>query len=127
MSACDQPVATTGHLKSGLIKPFAIANKARIPSLPDVPTFREAGLPGFEIEVWHGLYAPKGTPAAVTDRLVQALQNALRDPALVQRFAGLGTAPVDQGRVNPQALRNHLKSEIDRWGPILKKAGVNPE
>lgn len=124
---CDQPVATTSHLKSGLIKPYAIANKTRIPSLPDVPTFREAGLPGFEIEVWHGLYAPKGTPAAVADRLVEALQNALRDPALVQRFASLGTAPVEQSRVNTRSLRAHVKSEIDRWGPILKKAGVMPE
>ena len=124
---CDQPVATTGHLKSGLIKAYAIANKTRIPSLPDVPTFREAGMPGFEIEVWHGLYAPKGTPAAVIDRLVEALQIALRDPALVQRFAGLGTAPVEQSRINPRALRLHVKAEVDRWGPILKKAGVNPE
>jgi tripartite-type tricarboxylate transporter receptor subunit TctC len=124
---CDQPVATTGHLKSGLIKAYAIANKTRIPSLPDVPTFREAGLPGFEIEVWHGLYAPKGTPAAVIDRLVAALQIALRDPALVQRFASLGTAPVDQNRMNPRALRAHVKAEVERWGPILKKAGVNAE
>jgi tripartite-type tricarboxylate transporter receptor subunit TctC len=124
---CDQPVATSGHLKSGLIKPYAIANKTRIPSLPDVPTFREAGLPGFEIEVWHGLYAPKGTPAAVVDRLVEALQNALRDPALIQRFASLGTAPVEQSRINPRALRAHLKAEVERWGPILKKAGVNPD
>jgi tripartite-type tricarboxylate transporter receptor subunit TctC len=124
---CDQPVATSGHLKSGLIKAFAIANKTRIPSLPDVPTFREAGLPGFEIEVWHGLYAPKGTPKAVLDRLAESLQNALRDHSLIQRFAGLGTAPVDRSRVNPQALRNHLKSEIDRWGPILKNAGVSAD
>jgi tripartite-type tricarboxylate transporter receptor subunit TctC len=124
---CDQPVATSGHLKSGLIKAFAIASKTRIPSLPDVPTFREAGLPGFEIEVWHGLYAPKGTPRPVLERLAEALQNALRDPSLIQRFAGLGTAPVDLSRINPQALRNHLKSEIDRWGPILKKAGVSAD
>jgi tripartite-type tricarboxylate transporter receptor subunit TctC len=124
---CDQPVATAGHIKSGLIKAYAIANKTRIPSLPDVPTFREAGLPGFEIEVWHGLYAPKGTPRAVVDRLVEALQNALREPSLIQRFAGLGTAPVDRSRVNPQALRKHLKAEIDRWGPILKQAGVSAD
>jgi tripartite-type tricarboxylate transporter receptor subunit TctC len=124
---CDQPVATSGHLKSGLIRAYAIASKTRIPSLPDVPTFREAGLPGFEIEVWHGLYAPRGTPKAVLDRLAEALRSALRDPSLIQRFAGLGTAPVEQGRVNPQALRSHLKSEIDRWGPILKKAGVSAD
>ena len=124
---CDQPVATTGHLKGGLIKAYAIANKTRIPSLPEVPTFREAGLPGFEIEVWHGLYAPKGTPAAVVERLVEALQVALGDAALVQRFASLGTAPVEQSRITPRALRAHVKAEIDRWGPILKKAGVNAE
>jgi len=124
---CDQPVATTGHLKSGLIKAYAIANKTRIPSLPDVPTFREAGLQGFEIEVWHGLYAPKGTPSEVIEKLTRALQSALRDPALVQRFASLGTAPVVASRINPQSLRTHLKSEIDRWGPILKKAGVTAE
>ena len=92
-----------------------------------MPTFREAGLAGFEIEVWHGLYAPKGTPAAVVERLAEALQVALGDAALVQRFASLGTAPVEQSRITPRVLRAHVKAEIDRWGPILKKAGVNAE
>lgn len=121
---CDQPVSTTGHLQAGSIKAFAIANKTRLATLPAVPTFAEAGLPGFELAVWHGLYAPKGTPKAVLQTLEAALKRALHDPALIQRFTSLGTAPVDDAQAGAQALRTHLAAEIARWGPLIKKAGV---
>jgi tripartite-type tricarboxylate transporter receptor subunit TctC len=91
--------------------------------MPDVPTMNEAGLPGFEVAVWHGLYAPKGTPKPVVDALSGALRTALKDPTVKQRFADLGTEPVADSRARPEALRTHLKSEIDRWGPIITKAG----
>jgi tripartite-type tricarboxylate transporter receptor subunit TctC len=81
-------------------------------------------LPGFELSVWHALYAPKGTPKAVVDTLSSALKFALKDPNLKQRLAGLSTDPVAENRATPEALRAHLKSEIDRWSPIIKKAGV---
>ena len=121
---CDQPVSTTAHLQAGTIKAFAIANKTRLATLPTVPTFAEAGLAGFELAVWHGLYAPKGTPKPVLQTLEAALKRALRDPALVQRFAALGTAPVDESQASAQSLRTHLSAEIGRWGPLIKKAGV---
>ena len=121
---CDQPAATSSHVKSGRIKAYAVATKARVPSLPDVPTFAESGLPGFELVVWHGLYAPKGTPKPIIEKLAATLQQALKDPALAQRFADLGTEPIAQNRATPDALRIYLKSEVDRWGPLIKKAGV---
>jgi tripartite-type tricarboxylate transporter receptor subunit TctC len=84
----------------------------------------EAGLPNFEVTVWHALYAPKGTPGPIIDQLSKALQQALKDPVLNKRFADLGSEAVAQNRATPEALRAHLKSEIDRWRPIIKKAGV---
>jgi tripartite-type tricarboxylate transporter receptor subunit TctC len=121
---CDQTTNTTSQIKGGRIKVYAVTTSKRVPSLPDVPTMQEAGLPNFEVAVWHGLYAPKGTPKAVIDRLNKALQLALKDPTVVQRFADLGTEPVSPDRVTPEALRKHLKAEIDKWAPIIKKAGV---
>lgn len=121
---CDQPAATTGPIKGNRIKPYAVANPTRLKTMPDVPTFAESGLPGFQLAVWHGLYAPKGTPRPVLDKLNAALQQALKDPVLVQKFADLGTEPVAQNRATPEALRTHVKSELDKWGPIIKKAGV---
>jgi tripartite-type tricarboxylate transporter receptor subunit TctC len=84
----------------------------------------EAGLPGFEVSVWHGLYAPKGTAPAVVAQLTKALQDALKDATVRQRFAELGAEPVPEGRATPDALRAHLRAEIDKWGPIIRKAGV---
>ncbi|RJG23432.1 tripartite tricarboxylate transporter substrate binding protein BugD [Massilia cavernae] len=121
---CDQTTNTTSQIKSGKIKVYGVTTKARLASMPDVPTLNEAGLPGFEVAVWHGLYAPKGTPKPIVDTLAGALQTALKDPVVKQRFADLGTEPVADSRARPEALRAHLKSEIDRWGPIITKAGV---
>jgi tripartite-type tricarboxylate transporter receptor subunit TctC len=81
-------------------------------------------LPNFEVSVWHALYAPKGTPKAVIEPLTMALQHALKDATVKQRFAQLGTEPVAENRATPEALRAHLKAEIDKWAPIIKKAGI---
>lgn len=121
---CDQTTNTTSQIKAGKIKAYGVTTKTRVPSLKDLPTLDEAGLPNFEVAVWHGLYAPKATPSPIVDKLAKALQVALKDPVLIQRFNELGTEPVAENRATPQALRAHLKAEIDRWGPIIKKAGV---
>jgi len=120
---CDQTTNTTGQIKGDKIKVYAVTTKARLKSLPDVPTANEAGLRNFEVVVWHGLYAPKGTPKAVVDRLSKALQVALQDATVKQRFAELGSEPVAQDKATPAALQAQLKAEIDKWGPVLKKAG----
>ena len=121
---CDQTTNTTGQIKAGKIKVYGVTTKTRVPSLPDVPTMHEAGLPNFEVTVWHALYAPKGTPRPIVDKLVRALQDALRDATVKQRFGELGAEPAAESRATPEALRAHLRAEIDRWAPIIKKAGV---
>ncbi len=121
---CDQTTNTTPQIKGGKVKAYAVTTKERLKSLPDVPTAEEAGLKGFEVTVWHGVWAPKGTPKPVIEKLVHALQAALKDPNVVQRFAELGTEPVPQNLATPPALEAHLKSEIAKWAPIIKKAGV---
>ena len=87
---CDQTTNTTSQIKAGKIKAYGVTTKVRVPSLPELPTLHEAGLPNFEISVWHAFFAPKGTPKAVVDKLVRALQEALRDATIKQRFADLG-------------------------------------
>jgi tripartite-type tricarboxylate transporter receptor subunit TctC len=121
---CDQTTNTTSQIKAEKIKVYGVTTKKRVPSLPNVPTMDEAGLKGFEVSVWHALYAPKGTPKPVIDALTKALQVALKDDNVKLRFAELGTEPVAENRATPAALREHLKAEIDKWGPIIKKAGV---
>jgi tripartite-type tricarboxylate transporter receptor subunit TctC len=122
--SCDQTTNTTSQIKADKVKVYGVTTKKRLASLPSVPTMDEAGLKGFEIAVWHGLYAPKGTPKPVIDTLTKALQVALKDATVKKRFADLGTEPVEEKRATPDALRAQLKSEIERWSPIIKKAGV---
>jgi tripartite-type tricarboxylate transporter receptor subunit TctC len=121
---CDQTTNTTSQIKSGKVKVYGVTTLKRVPSLADVPTLDEQGLKGFDVSVWHGLYAPKGTPKPVIDKLVAALQDALRDPTVKQRFNDLGTDPIDLKRATPEALRAHLKAEIEKWRPLIQKAGV---
>ena len=121
---CDQTTQTTPYIRAGRIKVYGATTKTKIASLPEVPTLHEQGLPGFEMYVWHGFYAAKGTPKAAIDKLSAALQAALKDPAVLARFADLGAEPVAQDKATPAALRDWLKSEIDKWGPIYRKAGV---
>jgi tripartite-type tricarboxylate transporter receptor subunit TctC len=121
---CDQTTNTTSQIKAGKIKVYGVTTKKRVPSLPEVPTMHEAGLPGFEVAIWHGLWAPKGTPKAAIDKLAASLQGALKDPLVKTRFAELGTEPVGDDRARPGALRAHLKAEIEKWAPVIKKAGV---
>jgi len=121
---CDQTTNTTSQIKAEKIKVYAVTTKKRVASLPNIPTMDEAGLKGFEVSVWHALYAPKGTPKPVIDKLTNALHMALIDDNVKLRFGELGTEPVAENRATPAALRSFLKAEIDKWSPIIKKAGA---
>ena len=124
---CDQTTNTTSQIKAEKIKVYGVTTLKRVASLPKVPTLDEAGLKGFEVSVWHGLYAPKGTAKPIIDKLTKALQEALQDDNVKQRFGELGTEPIAQNLATPDALRKHLKEEIDKWGPIIKKAGAHAD
>jgi len=121
---CDQTTNTTGPISAGKVKAYAVTTRDRLKTLPNLPTLDEAGLKGFEITAWHGLYAPKGTPQPVIDKLAGALQTALKNPRVVERFASLGTEPVAQERATPAALNQYIQAEVDRWRPIIQKAGA---
>jgi len=121
---CDQTTSTTGQIKGGKIKAYGVTSAKRVASLPDIPTLEEQGVKGAEVGIWHGLYAPKGTPKPVIDKLVAALQGALKDPAVQQKFTELGAVTFGPDKQTPAALQAHLKSQIDKWSPIIKKAGV---
>ena len=120
---CDQTTNTTGQILGKKVKAYGVSTRTRVASLPDIPTLDEQGLKGFDVAIWHGVYAPKGTPKAATERLVSALQSALLDPDLKANLAKLGTEPVEQKRATPAALEAHLKAEIAKWAPVIKKAG----
>ena len=121
---CDQTTNTTAQIKSGKVKVYAVTSPKRVPSLPDIPTLDELGLKGFNVGIWHALYAPKGTPKAVIDKLAAALQEAVKDDTVKKRFADLGAEAYTPDKATPAALAAHLKAELAKWGPIIKKAGV---
>ena len=120
---CDQTTNTTSQIKSGKIKVYAVTTPTRLATMKDVPTLNELGLAGFELSAWHGLWAPKGTPKPVVEQLSKALQVAVKDPTVTQRFADLGAVPVSEASATPVALQTRVKTEIDRWTPIIKAAG----
>jgi tripartite-type tricarboxylate transporter receptor subunit TctC len=120
---CDQTTNTTEQIRAGTIRAFAVTTNQRVAALADLPTANEAGMPGFEVSVWHGLYAPRGTPAEIVNRLSGALQAALRDPGLVRRFNDLGTEPVAAEKATPAAHRAFWQADVARWRPIIQAAG----
>lgn len=120
---CDQSTNTTSQIKAGKINVYAVTTPTRLNMMKDVPTLNELGLKNFDLSAWHGLWAPKGTPKPVIDQLSKALQVAIKDPQVTQRFADLGAVPVTEASATPTALQTRVKSEIDRWGPIIKAAG----
>lgn len=121
---CDQTTGTTNQIKEGKIKGFAVTTKAKVSSLPDLPTLDEGAVKGFEVSAWHAMWAPKGLPKDVSDKLVTALQAALKDPKVIERFANLGTEPVPAEQATPAALKAHLTAEVPRWGAVIKAAGA---
>ena len=120
---CDQTTNTTKQIKGGTIKAYAVTSPERLDVLPDVPTTTEGGLPEVQVGIWHGIYAPKGTPAEITERLSKSLQVALKDQNVAARFAELGTKPSSEADATPAALKAKLESEIGRWKPIIEAAG----
>jgi tripartite-type tricarboxylate transporter receptor subunit TctC len=124
---CDQTLNVLQPVNSGLIKAFATPTKARLAVAPDLPTTAEAGVPGVEITVWFGMWAPRATPQPVIEKLAAGLREALKDPDVKNRLAAAGAETVAAERATPDALRAHLKSEIDKWVPIIQKAGVAAE
>jgi tripartite-type tricarboxylate transporter receptor subunit TctC len=121
---CDQTTQTIPNIKAQKVKFYGVTTKQRIAALPDSPTLDEQGLKDFEVVVWHGVYAPKGTPKEALDKLNEALRAALKDPLVASRFADLGAQIVPESKQTPAGLHDWLKSEIDKWGPIIRKAGT---
>jgi tripartite-type tricarboxylate transporter receptor subunit TctC len=124
---CDQTSNTMADIKGDKIKVYGVTSKARLAALPNVPTMAEDGLAGFEILVWHALYAPKGTPKAVVEQLSGYAQASLKDPEFKAAMAALNADLVGADSAKPEALRTYLKAEIEKWTPIIKKAGVYAE
>lgn len=120
---CDQTTSTTEQIRGNTIRAYAVTTPARVASLPELPTAAEAGLPGFDVSVWHGLYAPRTTPRPIVDRLNRALVNALRDETIARRFAELGTAPVAIERATPEVHRTFWQADIAKWRPLIQAAG----
>jgi tripartite-type tricarboxylate transporter receptor subunit TctC len=121
---CDQTTQTLPHIKAGSVKLYGVTTRERIKSLPNVATLEESGLKGFEVKVWHGIYAPKGTPAAAVEKFGAALRGALKEPAIVQRMADLGAEIVPESKQTTEGLRAWLKPEIDKWGALIRAAGT---
>jgi tripartite-type tricarboxylate transporter receptor subunit TctC len=121
---CDQTTNTVPQIKSGNVKAYGVTTARRLPSMPDMPTLDEQGLKGFDLVVWNGLFAPKGTPKAVLDRLVAALQAAVQDPNFKARLADLGAEPVPLAKATPDSLRELLHAEVAKWTPIIRKTGA---
>ena len=121
---CDQTTQTVPFIKDGRVKIYGVTTHNRLASLPDVPTLDEQGLKGFEVKVWHGMYAPKGTPREVIDKLNAALKTAMADPMVTRRLAELSSDIPSADKMTPEGLRTHLTAEIAKWGPVIKKAGI---
>lgn len=124
---CDPATGTTPLIQGGKIQGYAVTTKKRLKTLPDLPTADEAGLPGFEVSTWYGLYAPAGTPQPVIAALTASLQAALADPTLVARFADLSMEPVTKEQATPKALADFLGAELKKWSAAMARAGVKPE
>ena len=121
---CDQTVGIVPQVQAGQVKGLVVAVKGRIPVIPDVPTSAEQGLPQFEAAGWNALFAPKGTPKEILDRLNGAARAALKDEGTRKRLLELGAALPDDAGQTPQALGELVRTEIDKWVPVIKKAGV---
>ena len=124
---CDQTTNTAATIQSGDIKAYAVTTPERIDALPDLPTTAEAGLPELELGVWHGLYVPADTPDEIVQKLTDALAVALTDQSVIDQMADLGTTPVAESEVTPDAQTAKLEEQIDLWTPIIEEAGVTGE
>jgi tripartite-type tricarboxylate transporter receptor subunit TctC len=121
---CAEASQTLAHVQAGKVKAFAVMGRKHYAALPNVPTMEEMGITGMDISFWHGLWAPKGTPKDIVDKLNAAAVKALEDPVVQKRVAALGMSIPDQNELTPQALHDFHKSELDKWWPIIKSFGI---
>ena len=122
---CDQTTNTSTQIEAGKVKAYAVTSAKRLttPALKNLPTLDESGLKGFNVSIWHGMYAPKGTPKAVTDKINAALRIALKDPEFIKREEALGAVVVTDARLNGADHKKFVEAEINKWGPVIKAAG----
>jgi tripartite-type tricarboxylate transporter receptor subunit TctC len=120
---CDQSTNTTSQIQAGKVKAFAVSTPKRLPTLPNLPTLDESGMKGFNVTVWHGLYAPKGTPKVFIEKLNAALKVALKDPDFQRHQAELGAIIINDDRTTPDGHKKFVAAEIAKWGPAIKAAG----
>ena len=122
---CDQTTNTTSQIEAGKVKAFAVTTPKRLstPALSKLPTLDESGMKGFNVSIWHGLYAPKGTPKAVLDKVNAALKVALKDADFLKREEALGAVVVTDARTNPAEHKKWVDAEINKWSPVIKAAG----
>ena len=120
---CDQTTSTTPYIKAASVKLYGVTTPARLKTLPDTPTLAEQGLSAFQVVVWHGIYAPKGTPKDAVEKFGAALKTALKDPAVAQRLADLGAVIPSDDKLTPAGLQSWLETETQRYAPVIKAAG----
>ncbi len=120
---CDQTTNTTGYIQAAKVKAYGVTTLKRLPTLPNVPTLDEGGLKGFNVTVWQGLYAPKGTPKAFIEKINTALKAAVKDPDFIKRQNDLGAIMISDDRLSPEGHKKFVTTEIAKWGPIIKAAG----
>jgi tripartite-type tricarboxylate transporter receptor subunit TctC len=123
----DQAATGLAHVRGGRVRGYAITARSRLASAPDIPTVDEAGMPGFYMSIWHAFWAPKGTPKDVIAKLNAALREALADPAVRKRLEDIGQEIPAPELQTPEALRAHHKAETDKWGPLIKQAGIKAQ
>ena len=121
---CDQTTQTIPYIKDGRVKAFGTTTMKRLPAIPNVPTLNEQGLKGFEVKVWHGVYAPKGTPQPIMDKINAALKKALNTPDVKKRLEDANIDIVPAEKISAKGLRDHLDREINVWGPVIRKANI---
>jgi tripartite-type tricarboxylate transporter receptor subunit TctC len=122
---CDQTTNTSSQIEAGKVKAYAVTTMKPLttPALAKLPTLDASGLKGFNVSIWHGLYAPKGTPKAALDKINTALRAALKDPEFIKRQEALGAVVVTDGRLAPAEHKKFVEAEINKWGPAIKAAG----
>jgi tripartite-type tricarboxylate transporter receptor subunit TctC len=123
----DQAANSLPQIRAGKVRAYGVTSKTRLAAAPDIPTMDEAGLPNFYMAVWHGIWAPKGTPGPIIGKINSAIVEALADPATRTKLADLGQEIPPREQQTPEALRAHHKAEIEKWWPIVKQAGIKVE
>nr|WP_315495556.1 tripartite tricarboxylate transporter substrate-binding protein [uncultured Rhodoferax sp.] len=123
---CDQTTNTTQQIEGKKVIAYAVTTSKPLttPALKSLPTLQDSGLKGFEVTIWHGIYAPKGTPADVLTKLNAALKTALKDPEFIKKQEALGAVVITDKRVEPAEHKKFVAAEIAKWSPVIKAAGV---